>query len=181
MAARRLVTISLIVSGSVVLQVVEALYIPRPLPWLRLGLSNMMVLVAIASLGWRSGLCVAVLRSFLSSLLVGGFLGPSFLLSAGGGLMSCVAMILAHSRGMGFGLVGVSVIGSTVNNVVQLILVYIILVRHPGVFLQLPALLLAATASGAVTGLGALFLTKRLSALSAGEVRTPSGGVLVIK
>ncbi|MCL4491649.1 MAG: Gx transporter family protein, partial [Nitrospirae bacterium] len=60
--------------------------IPSPIPWLRLGLSNIVTLVTLYQYGMKPALMVTLIRVVLGSLFLGTFLGPAFFLSLGGGL-----------------------------------------------------------------------------------------------
>ena len=78
MKSRKISYLGVLVALAVSLNVLESL-IPMPLPWVRLGLANLLALVAILTSGWREGFLVTILRILISSLLFGGFLSPSFL------------------------------------------------------------------------------------------------------
>ena len=72
--------IALLISISCVLQISES-FIPHPIPGLRLGLANMLTLVALVTLGFRAALEIAVLRTVLSAFIMGTFMSPTFVLS----------------------------------------------------------------------------------------------------
>jgi hypothetical protein len=67
-------------AAAIVLTVAEAA-IPLPLPGVKPGLANIIVLVVLARWGWREAVWVALLRVLVSSLLLGQFLAPGFFLS----------------------------------------------------------------------------------------------------
>ncbi len=71
--------IALLVSISCVLQISESL-IPHPIPGLRLGLANMVGLIALVNLGFLSALEIAILRTILSSFIMGTFMSPNFIM-----------------------------------------------------------------------------------------------------
>ena len=75
----------------VILHRVEAL-LPLPTPWIKLGLANIMTMIALVFLGASAALTVTLLRIFLGSLLGGTFLGPTFFLSLTGGLAAWAVM-----------------------------------------------------------------------------------------
>lgn len=149
--------IALLVSLACVLQITESL-IPHPIPGLRLGLANIITLIALVNLGFGSAIEVTVLRTLLSSFMMGTFMSPTFILSFSAGLMSTLIMGLLYwlsrlSRHHLFSIVGISIAGALLHNLVQLYLAYIILVKHPGIFVFLPWLCIGAVFTGWVTGI----------------------------
>ncbi len=153
---RRIYKLALLVSLSCVLQISESL-IPHPIPGLRLGLASIMTLIALVMLGFRYALEVAVLRTILSSFIMGTFMSPTFILSFSGALISTLVMGVfywlshLHSR-YRLSIVGISMVGALSHNIVQLCLAYLILVRHGGIFVFLPWLCIGAVFTGWVTG-----------------------------
>jgi len=149
--------IALLVSISCVLQISESL-IPHPIPGLRLGLANMLTLVALVTLGLRSALEIAILRTILSGFIMGTFMSPTFILSFSAALASTLVMgflfWLSGFRGRyRFSIVGISIFGALTHNMVQLYLAYLILVRHRGIFVFLPWLAVGAVVTGLITGM----------------------------
>ncbi len=174
--------IALLVALSCVLQIAESL-IPHPIPGLRLGLANMVTLIALVTLGLKPALEIAVLRTLLSSLMVGTFMSPTFLLSFSGAVASTLAMGAAYraARRMGrygFGIIGVSVAGALCHNMVQLTLAYLLLIRHKGILVFFPWLCFGSVGTGWITGLVAgrvcLLLMEGGPALAATPVDAPS-------
>ena len=60
--------------------------IPSPLPGVKPGLANIVILIVLARHGWRDAAWVSVLRVIAGSLLAGQFLAPGFFLAATGAL-----------------------------------------------------------------------------------------------
>jgi heptaprenyl diphosphate synthase len=88
---KRILYISVLIALASVLQIVESLF-PHPLPWLRLGLANIITLTSLVIFGYAIAVQVAVLRTILSSFILGTFLTPGFFLSFSGALMSALVM-----------------------------------------------------------------------------------------
>jgi uncharacterized membrane protein/energy-coupling factor transporter transmembrane protein EcfT len=154
---RQIKKIALLVSCAAVLQIAESL-IPHPIPGVRLGLANMITLVALVNLGFRVAVEIAVLRTVVSSLILGTFLSPTFILSLSGALVSTLVMGLFYrvstaERGLPFSLIGISLIGAITHNLVQVGLVYLLLIQHSGIFLLLPWLGISAVIMGWINGL----------------------------
>jgi heptaprenyl diphosphate synthase len=138
--------------------------LPTPIPWLRLGLANIITVVALILYGFRTAMMVTLIRIVLGSLLTGTFLGPSFMLSFGGGLLSTAAMglVFALSRTL-FGPVGLSIIGAFFHNIAQLALAYVLFIqRIEAVLLVSPVIILIGTLTGLANGTIADILIKNL-------------------
>lgn len=148
--------IAVLVAISCVLQIAESL-IPHPIPGLRLGLANVMTLIALVTLGFGPALEVAVLRTILSSFIMGSFMSPAFILSFSGAFVSTLVMgllywLLGFHRHYRLSIVGISILSALSHNLVQLCLAYLILVRHKGIFVFLPWLAMGAVIMGWLTG-----------------------------
>ncbi len=159
--------IALLVALSCVLQISESL-IPHPIPGLRLGLANLVTLVALILMGFRPALEIALLRTLLSSLIMGTFMSPTFILSFCGAVVSTLVMGLLfqvsryHHR-FGFSIIGISIVGALAHNLVQLYLAYLLLVRHGGIFVFFPWLCYGAVGMGWITGAVAAGVCRRLA------------------
>jgi len=149
------------------IQVAESM-IPRPLPWLRLGLANVITLIALYRYGWRMAIGISTLRTVIGSLFLGTLGSPIFFLSFGGATISCIAMgTVPHGRSQNparFGLTGVSVTGAVTHNLVQLALAWILFTKHPGILWLAPILIVAGVITGVITAQIAGYVLKELSA-----------------
>ena len=150
--------IALLVSCASVLQAAEFL-MPSPIPGVKLGLANIITLIVLADMGFVPALEVAVLRTIVSSLFLGTFLSPTFIMSLSGALTSTVIMGLAF-RYLGF--ISTSVLGSVVHVITQMSVVYLLVIRHPGVFVLIPWLGASAVVMGWFTGAVALNVFTRI-------------------
>jgi heptaprenyl diphosphate synthase len=158
--------IALLISISCVLQISES-FIPHPIPGLRLGLANMLTVVALVTLGFRAALEIAVLRTVLSALIMGTFMSPTFILSFSGAVISSLVMgglyRLSTLHGQfRFSIIGISVFGALTHNMVQLYLAYLLLIKHSGIFIFLPYLCIGAVVMGLVTGIVASSVCAKL-------------------
>jgi len=166
-SSRDIARLSLFTALALTLYTLESL-LPRPLPWLRLGLSNALVLAVVLTYGLRLGLVVSVSRTLLGSLLIGSFFGPGFILSISAGVVSCVVMGTASLLGRRtLGTTGISVFGALAHNFTQLGLAYLLFIRRLEIFMLVPMFLLLSVATGVVTGIAAHFLYQRASSVYA--------------
>jgi heptaprenyl diphosphate synthase len=155
--------IALLVGLGVVLHRLEAL-LPLPTPWVKLGLANIMTLIALVFLGFRAAVEVTLLRVLLGSVLGGTFLSPTFFLSLAGGLTAlCMMGLLYRKRARAFSLVGISVAAAYAHTTAIFICVYFLFIHQSVFFNLLPVFLTFSLVSGILTGLLANNITKHLS------------------
>jgi heptaprenyl diphosphate synthase len=97
--------------------------IPRPLPFLRLGLSNLPLLVTLDLLPAGPFLALLGLKAAGQGLVQGSLFSVTFLFSLAGTLASGAVMYGARRlAGRRLSLVGISVLGAMASNLVQLAL-----------------------------------------------------------
>ena len=174
----RIVRLSMLVACASVLQVAESL-LPHPVPGVRLGLANIITVIAMVYIGPGSAVELAVLRTLVSSMVLGTFLTPTFVLSFSGGVVSALVMVLLYKlsgRGpFSFGLIGISVGGSVSHIAAQIALVYFLFIRSSGVLWLWPWLGLSAVVTGVLTGMIAVQAVRKLEskALGVKESRIP--------
>jgi heptaprenyl diphosphate synthase len=160
---RKLVLLALLVALAIVLRGLEGV-IPNPLPWVRIGLANIMTLLAILLFGVKAGVLLTVLRVMIASLLFGTFLSPTFILSFSAGLLSTLVMgaaavWLRHVLSP----VGISVLGSVTHNLVQVCVVYALIVQHVQIFYLLPVLSVVGIVTGGFNGWVVLLLYQHIT------------------
>ena len=135
--------------------------IPKPLPFLRLGLANLPILVMLDILPPGSILLLVLLKILGQSLIQGTFLSFAFLLSLGGSLTSGLIMLAARAvLGQRISLVGVSILGALASNGVQIILARL-LVFGPLAWVIAPPFLLMGLISATLLGFAARAYTQK--------------------
>ena len=141
---------------AVAIHVLEGL-IPSPLPGVKPGLANIVVLVVLFRYGWWSACWVSLLRVFAGSLMIGTFLSPTFMLSLSGAVASLLALgiLFGPPWRSCFGPLGCAAFASVAHIHGQL-LVAGLLLPFAGLVKLLPLLglcaLLLGLFSGVVTG-----------------------------
>lgn len=142
-------------AAAIALSVVEAA-IPMPLPGVKPGLANIVVLLVLARYGWRDAVWVSLLRVVAGSLLLGQFLAPGFFLGLAGALASLLALGLAtRLPRRAFGPVTHSLLAAFAHIAGQLAVARLWLVPHDGLWLLTPFFALAALVFGLANGLAA--------------------------
>lgn len=160
-SVRKITQLALLTCIGLILYVFET-YIPQPLPWAKLGLSQMAALMSLYVFGWREALIVTVARGVLGALLLGSFAGPAFWLSIGAGLTSVAIMSVVHiTWDKQVSIVGVSLCGAMTHNLTQLLLAYWLIVHTRTIFYLLPLIMLPAIFAGIVVGVSSYFLLQR--------------------
>lgn len=158
--------IARLAAAAIALSVAEAA-IPLPLPGVKPGLGNIVILIVLLRWGWRDAVWVGLLRVFASSLLLGQLFAPGFFLSLSGSVVSLAVLGLAkHLPRRWFGPVSLSVFAAFAHIGGQLALARLWLVPHNGVFYLVPVFAAAATLFGLINGLVAAKMLVRLGPLT---------------
>jgi heptaprenyl diphosphate synthase len=140
-------------AAAIALTVAEAA-LPSPLPGIKPGLANIIVLVVLVRHGWRDAAWVSLLRVIAGSLVIGQFLAPGFFLALAGATTSLAALALAQRLpARWFGAVSASILAALAHIAGQLVLARLWLVPHDGVFYLLPLFATAALVFGTINGL----------------------------
>ncbi len=127
-------------------------------PGMKLGLTNLVVLIALVRRGEKSAFCINVVRIVLTAFTFGSM--SAMLYSLAGGVVSFLAMILCRRSGK-FSLSGISVAGGVAHNAGQ-ILVAMFALETSRLIYYLPFLMISGTAAGLVVGLIGGGLLQRL-------------------
>ena len=158
-AAKTVALYGILTAVALVLSWLEA-QIPAffAVPGMKLGLTNIVVLVALYCMDVKSALIINVVRILLVSFLFGN--GVSLLYSLAGGVLSTVVMILLKKTGK-LKIVTVSIAGGICHNIGQ-ILVAMALLQTANLAWYLLVLWFAGLAAGAVIGIIGGMLCERL-------------------
>lgn len=160
MPFRKLPRCALLATVALTIFVLEArIPLPLPIPGLKLGLSNIVILYALFALGWREAAAILTVRLLLGNLITGQIM--AMLYALGGGILSfsVMALLRPHLKDCRIWVAGV--LGSLAHNLGQMA-VAVVVTQSPPLLLYLPVLLLCALFTGAFTGLCAQFLLHRI-------------------
>ena len=124
------------------------------IPGVKLGLANLIVVVALYKMGGKDAMLLSVTRIVLSGCI---------LYSLAGGLLSLAVMVILKKRGS-FSVFGVSMAGGVFHNVGQLI-VAMLVVETFSVAYYVPVLLIAGVITGFIMGVVANEMLKRLGSI----------------
>jgi heptaprenyl diphosphate synthase len=127
--------------------------LPSPMPGVKPGIANIITLYAMYRFNFRTAIWVSILRVFATSLILGQFLSPTFMLSLAGSLLSLLTLyfsIKLPSRF--FSPIGLSVLSSFAHITGQLLLVRLWLIPHASIYYLIPIYSAAALAFGMING-----------------------------
>ena len=128
-------------------------------PGMKLGLTNIVVVLLLYFYGTKEALVVSFMRILLAGFMFGNAF--SILYSLAGGLLSLFVMALLKKTKK-FSSVGVSVAGGIFHNVGQIIVAMIVL-ETKALAYYLPILILSGLVAGILIGILSGILTKRLN------------------
>ncbi|HEY8423610.1 MAG TPA: Gx transporter family protein [Clostridia bacterium] len=157
----RLARISVFTAAALVMHYLESLLPPLLAfaPGSKMGLSNIITLSAIIFLGYIDAFTILVIRCVLGSLF-GNVFGLVY--SLGGGVCAFIVMSLMYKfLCPKISIVGISVSGAVVHNIIQTLIAAAI-VRQINLVIILPAMLIASIIAGVFVGFVVYFLVKYL-------------------
>lgn len=161
---RRQIFLALFIALAVALHTLEAL-LPSPAPWFRLGFANILTLTALFLYGGRAAWSVTLARIAVGSLFLGTLFSPGFLLSLTGGVFAVAIMTGTRAvAGRHIGPVGLSVLGAVGHASGQMLVAWLLLIRHDGIWTLFPFLLLFSVGTGIANGIAADLLLELLRA-----------------
>ena len=127
--------------------------IPKPVPFLKLGLANLPVLVGLSVLRPREIFTLVALKIVGQGLVQGTLFSYIVLFSAAGSLASGATMLLLHrTLGARISLVGISIMGALASNLAQIGSARL-LIFGESAWLIAPAFLITGTISALLLGL----------------------------
>ena len=155
--------------------------VPKPLPFMRLGLANLPVIFAVKSFRFREILLLIILKVLLAAFISGTVFSYVFLFSAAGSLASGLAVYLLYSclnccgGTRHISNVGLCLAGALANNAAQIAVARICIFGKQAYFIA-PLLLATGLVTGLLLGLFANRFEESsvfLKEVRAGTPRTP--------
>ena len=159
MTTKKLTRMALLTAIALTIFMVEA-QIPAlvPVPGVKPGLSNIVTVFAVFTMGSKEGALILAARIFLGAVFAGNF--STILYSAAGGLCA-ILVTIGLKRLLTPGQLWVAgVLGAVAHSVGQMAMA-ITITATPALLMYLPVLILCALVTGLFTGLCAQFLVKR--------------------
>lgn len=162
MGTKKTAQVGMLVAAAFVLGYVESLLpISFGIPGIKLGLSNIVVLLCLYEGTAKEAFGIALVRIVLTGLTFGNFSTMAY--SLAGGIFSFLVMFLLKKSNV-FSVYGVSIAGGVSHNIGQIAVA--VLVLQTGLLMYyLPFLLVAGCVAGACIGFVMGILVKRLHGL----------------
>lgn len=159
MKAKKVILISLFVSVALIVSLLEY-YIPIPIPNVRLGLSNIIIINSILLFGFKETFFISFLKAILLVIILGNPI--SFIYNFSAGFTSIVTMyILNKFCSKYLSLIGISVLGSVSHIMVQ-ILVSMVLLNTRTLINFIPFLGIIGVFTGILVGIISNYMYKIL-------------------
>ena len=159
MKAKKVILISLFVSVALIVSLLEY-YIPIPIPNVRLGLSNIIIINSILLFGFKETVFISFLNAILLVIILGNPI--SFIYNFSAGFTSIVTMyILNKFCSKYLSLIGISVLGSVSHVMVQ-ILVSMVLLNTRTLINFIPFLGIIGVFTGILVGIISNYMYKIL-------------------
>ena len=132
------------------------------IPGIKLGLANLIIIIALYKMSLKEAYALSVVRVVLAGFMFGNLF--SIIYSLAGGLLSLTVMALLKKTEK-FSLLGISMAGGVFHNVGQLIVAMIVM-ENLNIAYYMPVLLISGLITGFMIGLVAGEMLKRLTKLS---------------
>lgn len=129
------------------------------IPGVKLGLANLIIVIALYKIPLREVYVLSIVRVLLSGVLFGNYFSIAY--SLAGGLLSLTVMALLNKSG-GFSVIGISIAGGVCHNIGQLV-VAMIVVETFAMSYYMPVLLVAGLITGFLIGVVADQVLRRIS------------------
>ena len=151
--------VGLMASLALIFSYIEAIIPYNPgIPGIKLGLANVVTVVALYKFGAKDAAAVSVIRIVIAGLLFNGLFG--MLYSLAGAVVSLIGMIGLKKTGL-FSVTGVSMAAGVLHNLGQLF-VAAALIEDLRIFFYFPVLLFSGIAAGILVGIAATLILRTL-------------------
>lgn len=158
-SARRITLSAMLAALALIFSYIEVIFpFYTGIPGVKLGLANLVVVVALYRLSPVYAVTINVVRVLMAGLLFSGLFG--MLYSLAGSLCSFLVMYLLWKSGL-FSVLGVSLAGGVFHNLGQLA-VAAFAVSNARIFLYFPVLIFSGMAAGIIVGIGSYVLISHL-------------------
>jgi len=155
---KKVANYGVLVTLALVASYVETLIpISLGVPGAKIGLANLITIVALFLMGWKDAFAISIIRIVLAGFLFGNLFAIFY--SLAGALLSLLIMMLLKK--LEFGTVAVSCAGGVAHNIGQISFAAL-LVENSRLFYYLPILLIAGVLAGIIIGIIGGELIKRL-------------------
>ncbi|MCR4718022.1 MAG: Gx transporter family protein [Firmicutes bacterium] len=158
MKSLKITYIALLSSLAVVFGYIESLFpLPVPIPGVKLGISNIVILFALIKMTRRDAFFIMLIKIIVCSVLFSGI--NSLIYSLSGGILSFIAMVT--SQKFDLSIIGISMTGGVFHNLGQILAASLLLCSFSP-FYYLPVLCVCGLFVGAAVGILCNIVISRL-------------------
>jgi heptaprenyl diphosphate synthase len=148
--SKKIATCAMLTSLAMIFTYIEALIpINIGIPGVKLGLANIVIVIALYILPTYQVFCIQMARIILISFMFGNM--SAMLYSLAGGLLSMMAMTILKRTNL-FSITAISIVGGVTHNIGQLI-VAMIVVKTINIAVYTPILMIAGLITGCIIGM----------------------------
>ena len=152
MDTTKITRLLMLLAISVVLSLIESLIplLNGIIPGIKLGFANIVILFTLYTFSLKDAFIISILRVFLVGILRTGVFSITFFFSLFGALLSLLFMYM-FKKFTKLSIVGVSIIGSVMHTIGQIIIAVIFL-SNVNILYYLPILLITSIVTGIIVG-----------------------------
>jgi heptaprenyl diphosphate synthase len=162
MKTRNVAMYGMLIALAFILSYIESIIpIPVPVPGIKIGLANLVVITALFTMGPKQAFVLSMLRIVLVGFTFGNL--STMMFSFAGGMLSWLLMVAAK-RWKRFSMTGVSILGGIGHNTGQ-ILVAMWVINNSVLLYYLPFLIISGLVTGAVIGIVGALITANIKKL----------------
>lgn len=145
--SKKVELIALLGAFSLFLSTIEFL-IPKPLPFIRLGLANLPILISLEIVAPQYTLLLVLVKVIGQGLVNGTIFSYAFIFSAAGSFTAGLAMIAVKRIGKNrISLIGISIIGAVTSNLVQIFIARLLIIGKGALYIAPPFLAIGLVSS----------------------------------
>lgn len=148
------IRLSMLLSISIILNILESLIPIFNFPGIRIGLANTITLIVLYTYGSKDAIYISILRVLLVGILRTGLFSIAFYFSLFGSIFSIISMIIFKKTKLS--IIGVSIVGSIMHNVGQITAALFLI--NTNLIYYMPILLITSIITGTIIG----FISKEL-------------------
>lgn len=157
--AKKISIYGMLVAAAFLFSYLESLIpIPIPIPGIKLGLANLVTLLALYTLGKKPAFIIMIARVLLSGFTFSGM--ATILYSLAGGTLSFAVMAVLKRKNW-LSIIGISMIGGIFHNIGQICVAAMVL-KNTAIFYYFQPLLIAGCMTGLIIGIVGKGIWKRI-------------------
>ena len=143
---------------AIALSIIE-FFLPSPIPGIKPGIANIIILFTFYKFNFQTAVWVSLIRVFISSLLVGTFISPTFFLSFFGAIFSLFCLFIFQKLSSNyFSIISLGIMTAFGHIIGQFFIARLWIIPHDSIFNLLPVFLISALIFGLISS----FLTHAL-------------------